>query len=43
MFAPVMEPAFLNGVGFRVAVSGLGAIGNFPYSAPYEDLAPKPR
>jgi peptide/nickel transport system substrate-binding protein len=38
MFAPVMEPAFLNGVGPRVGQSGLGAITNFPYSAPYEDL-----
>jgi peptide/nickel transport system substrate-binding protein len=41
MFAPVMEPAFLNGVGPRVGFSGLGAIANFPYSAPYEDLTIK--
>jgi peptide/nickel transport system substrate-binding protein len=41
MFAPVMEPAFLNGVGSRVGNNGLGAIGNFPYSAPYEDLTLK--
>ena len=41
MFAPVLEPAFLNGVGPRVATSGLGVIANFPYSAPYEDLALK--
>jgi len=38
MFAPVLEPAFLNGVGPRVEHSGLGDIANFPYSAPYEDL-----
>jgi len=38
MFAPVIEPAFLNGVGGRVAAHGLGSVGNFPYSAPYEDL-----
>ena len=38
MFAPVIEPAFLNGVGPRVAVHGLGSVGNFPYSSPYEDL-----
>jgi len=38
MFAPVLEPAFLNGVGQRVAVHGLGSVGNFPYSSPYEDL-----
>ena len=41
MFAPALEPAFLNGVGPRVANSGLGSIANFPYSAPYEDLALK--
>ena len=40
-FAPVMEPAFLNGVGPRVDFNGLGAIANFPYSAPYEDLTIK--
>jgi peptide/nickel transport system substrate-binding protein len=37
-FAPIIEPAFLNGVGPRVAVHGLGAIANHAYSAPYEDL-----
>jgi len=41
MFAPVMEPAFLNGVGGRVGHHALGSIANFPYSAPYEDLALK--
>jgi peptide/nickel transport system substrate-binding protein len=41
MFAPVMEPAFLNGVGPRVVSHGLGSIANFPYSAPYEDLTLK--
>ena len=38
MFAPVMEPAFLNGYGPRVAESGLGLISVHAYSAPYEDL-----
>ncbi len=38
MFAPLFEPAFLNGVGPRVAESGLGLIANHGYSAPYEDL-----
>jgi peptide/nickel transport system substrate-binding protein len=38
MFLPLLEPAFLNGVGPRVAESGLGLIGNYLYSAPYEDL-----
>jgi peptide/nickel transport system substrate-binding protein len=41
MFAPILEPAFLNGVGPRVGNNGLGAIANFPYSAPYEDLTLK--
>jgi peptide/nickel transport system substrate-binding protein len=43
MFAPVIEPAFLNGVGPRPAVNGLGLVANHPYSAPYEDLTLKPR
>lgn len=38
MFGPVIEPAFLNGVGPRVEVHGLGLIANHAYSAPYEDL-----
>ncbi len=38
MFAPIWELAFLNGVGPRVAESGLGLIAGHAYSAPYEDL-----
>jgi peptide/nickel transport system substrate-binding protein len=38
MFLPITEPAFLNGMGGRVAESGLGLISNYLYSAPYEDL-----
>ena len=38
MSAGVIEPAFLNGVGARPAVHGLGLIKNQAYSAPYEDL-----
>ena len=38
MFAPIMEPAFLNGVGPRVETPGLNAIAGFAYSSPYEDL-----
>ena len=38
MFTPVLEPAFLNGVGPRVEVDGLNAITSHAYSAPYEDL-----
>jgi peptide/nickel transport system substrate-binding protein len=44
MFAPVIEPVFLNGVGPRVAQDGgLGVVANHPYSAPYEDLTLKAR
>ena len=43
MFLPVMEPAFLNGYGPRVAESGLGLITGHAYSAPYEELRLKPR
>jgi peptide/nickel transport system substrate-binding protein len=38
MFAHLWELAFLNGVGPRVAESGLGLITGHAYSAPYEDL-----
>jgi peptide/nickel transport system substrate-binding protein len=41
MFAPIWELGFLNGVGPRVAESGLGLIAAHAYSAPYEDLALK--
>ena len=38
MFLPLLEPAFLNGVGTRVAESGFGLITNYLYTAPYEDV-----
>jgi peptide/nickel transport system substrate-binding protein len=41
MFAPIIEPCLLNGVGPRVEQSGLAVIPNHAYSAPYEDLALK--
>jgi peptide/nickel transport system substrate-binding protein len=41
MHLPLFESAFLNGVGPRVAESGLGLITNHLYSAPFEDLALK--
>ena len=41
VFGPIIEPAFLSGVGPRVEESGLGLIANHPYSAPYEDLRVK--
>jgi peptide/nickel transport system substrate-binding protein len=38
MFAPLLEPAILYGVGPRVAESALGLITNMAGSAPYEDI-----
>jgi peptide/nickel transport system substrate-binding protein len=38
MHMPLLETAFLNGVGPKVAESGLGLITNHLYSAPFEDL-----
>jgi peptide/nickel transport system substrate-binding protein len=43
ILAPIWELAFLNGVGPRVAESGLGLITGHAYSAPYEDLKLKGR
>jgi peptide/nickel transport system substrate-binding protein len=42
MFAPIVEPAFLNGYGARLEEAGLGLITGHLYSAPYEDLRLKP-
>src|SRR5215813_2679378 len=36
--APLMEPAFINGYGARVADPALGLIAGYNYSAPYEDI-----
>jgi peptide/nickel transport system substrate-binding protein len=38
VYLPLFEAALLNGVGPRVAESGLGLIQNHLYSAPFEDL-----
>jgi peptide/nickel transport system substrate-binding protein len=38
IYAPIWQLAFINGVGPRVAESGLGVIPGHAYSAPYEDL-----
>jgi peptide/nickel transport system substrate-binding protein len=43
MYIPLFETAFLNGVGPRVAESGLGLINQLNYSAPYEDVKLKAR
>jgi len=38
MYMPLFEPAFLIGVGPRLAESGIGLIAYHGYSAPYEDV-----
>src|SRR5438552_4294885 len=38
MFAPVWDFAFLHGVGPRVEESGLGLLGAWGFSGPYEDV-----
>ena len=41
MFAPILEPAFLSGVGSRMGE--LPTIAGHPYLSPYEDLTLKGR
>ena len=43
MFGPVLEYAYLVSIGPRVAVDGVNALPDDPYTAPYEDLRLKPR
>ena len=38
IFAPLWRQAFVNGIGPRIGVSGLGLIPGHGYSAPYEDV-----
>jgi len=38
VFIPIWDFAFLHGVGPRVEESGLGLMGNYGFSAPYEDV-----
>jgi peptide/nickel transport system substrate-binding protein len=38
MFAPIWDFAFIHGVGARVEESGLGLLGGYGFSAPYEDV-----
>jgi peptide/nickel transport system substrate-binding protein len=42
LFVPIFEIAGLNGVGPRVAESGLGLIPTYNWSGPYEDVRLKP-
>jgi peptide/nickel transport system substrate-binding protein len=41
IYAPIWQLAFLNGYGPRVGESGMGLIGGYAYSAPYEDVTIK--
>jgi peptide/nickel transport system substrate-binding protein len=43
MFAPIWDFGFLHGVGPRVEESGLGLLGGYGFSAPYEDVKLKAR
>jgi peptide/nickel transport system substrate-binding protein len=43
MFGPVLEYAYLVSIGPRVAVDGVNALPDDPYTAPYEDLRLRPR
>ena len=43
MFAPILEPAFLSGVGPRVDPSTLGLVTGHAFSYPYEEIRLKPR
>jgi peptide/nickel transport system substrate-binding protein len=43
MFVPIWDFAFLHGVGARVEESGLGLLGGYGFSAPYEDVKLKSR
>jgi len=43
IYAPIWQLAFISAVGPRVAESGFGRIKGFVYTAPYEDLALKPK
>ena len=43
MFAPLLEPAFLSGIGPRVDPSTLGLVTGGAFSYPYEEIRLKPR
>jgi peptide/nickel transport system substrate-binding protein len=38
IYAPLMQLAFINGVGPRVGESGFGLIPGFAYTGPFEDI-----
>jgi peptide/nickel transport system substrate-binding protein len=41
IYAPIMQPGFLNGIGARVGESAFGLIPGFSYTAPFEDITIK--
>jgi peptide/nickel transport system substrate-binding protein len=41
IYAPLLQLAFINGVGSRVGESGFGRIPGFAYTAPFEDITIK--
>ena len=41
IYAPLMQLAFINGIGPRVGESCFGRIPLFPYTAPYEYITIK--
>jgi peptide/nickel transport system substrate-binding protein len=43
MFAPILEPAFIAGVGARIEQSALGMIAGHAFAYPYEEIRLKPR
>jgi hypothetical protein len=43
MFLPIWQFVLLQGVGPRVAESGLGLITDYPWPAPYEEVRLKDR
>jgi peptide/nickel transport system substrate-binding protein len=41
IYAPLLQLAFINGIGPRVGESGFGLIPGYAYTAPYEDITIK--
>ena len=41
IYAPLLQLAFINGVGPRVGESGFGLIPGFAYTGPFEDITLK--
>ena len=41
IYAPLLQLAFINGIGPRVGESGFGLIPGFAYTGPFEDITLK--